>query len=208
MRRLCLLAALAAGSTVLHAQTTCTPTSATPCISSLQSGFVGTSPTNGAAITAGTPITDFWLYINGTFNAGAFYSATWKSAATSVVTPLTVITGSSTTQLIADVPASLFTAQDSSTVTVTQTCFTAPCPGTATATFTVNPPLAGLTLPVAAVGQAYSQLLASGGTGPYIFLTPPAPRRRVCPPTSAKCRVRPLRITPGLRPRQALIRSR
>lgn len=168
MRRFCLLAALAAGSTVLYAQTPCTPTSTTPCISSLQSGYAGgPSPTNGAAITAGTAITDFWLYINGTFSAAAFNSVTWTSATTSVITPLTVISGSSTTQLIADVPARLFAAQDTATVKVTQTCFTAPCPGTATATFTVNPALAGLALPVAAVGQAYSQPLASGGTGPY-----------------------------------------
>lgn len=170
MRRFCLLAALAAGSTVLYAQTPCTPTSTTPCISSLQSGYAGSvppTPTNGAAITAGTAITDFWLYINGTFSAAAFNSVTWTSATTSVITPLTVISGSSTTQLIADVPASLFTTQDSATVKVTQTCFTAPCPGTATAVFTVNPALAGLALPAGAVGQAYSQPLASGGTGPY-----------------------------------------
>ncbi len=63
----------------LRAQTTCSPNS-TPCIQSLQSGFVDSPATNGAAITAGTPVDSIWLTINGSFSPfNSSETVTWTS---------------------------------------------------------------------------------------------------------------------------------
>lgn len=182
MHRLCLLAAVAAGSTVLYAQT-CTTS---PCISSLQSSFPYSEggPTNGAAITAGTlndgEPTDFFLYLNGVFNPDVNNQVTWTGVGAPSGQVLS-LTGSSTSPLIVDVPASLFASAGTATITVRECTYSdvPVCgPPSSGATFTVNPPLAASTLPAAALGQAYSQPLASGGTGPYYIVyaegtTPP-----------------------------------
>jgi hypothetical protein len=169
MRRFCSLAVLAtAGSWVLHAQT-CTPTSA-PCITSLQSDFVKiTTPTHGAAITAGTPVTDIWLFVNGNFSPGAFSrTVTWAGVGAPAGQVLATVASGSLTQVIVDVPAALFASAGTASITVSETfaafsgTFTSP-----PATYTVNAPLAALTLASGSVGTAYSQPLASGGTGYY-----------------------------------------
>lgn len=161
MRRFAFLAALAAaGSWVVHAQT-CTPSSA-PCISSLQSDFVtSVTPTRGAAITAGTPIADFWLFIKGNFFVGAGQTVTWTGIGAPSGQTLQVVSANGT-QIIADVPSTLFASAGTASVTVTQVSSTS-----SGSTYTVNPPLAALTLPSGTAGVAYAQPLASGGTANF-----------------------------------------
>src|ERR1051326_8115876 len=165
MRRFCLLAVLAAGSTVLHAQC-----SNAPCIDSLQSDFAGTdfAPAHGAAITAGTPVGSapfFWLFINGSFLGEASTTVTWTGVGAPGGTSL-FVESYGTSQMIVDVPTNLFASPGTATITVTQD----PGNGARTSnasTFTVNRPLAASALPVGVVYISYSQPLATGGTGPY-----------------------------------------
>ena len=144
----------------------------TPTISGIQSGF-GTA-TNGAAITAATPTPDgcfesslcLNLFINGNFNpASNQESVTWTE--NSVQTTL-FLQGTSTTQLIANVPANLYQSAGIATITVTETLFDCEgsCSTSTTSTFTVNPAMASVgTLPAGIVGVAYSQPFFTGGTG-------------------------------------------
>jgi hypothetical protein len=169
------LAALCSSPVVLLAQT--------PKITSINSGF-GT-PTNGAAITAGTPqpgTTSLQLFINGTFNVSSAITVTWTEAG--VTTPLNVPTAPSPTQVVADVPSTLYQSAGSATITVTETigvCASACTQTSATATYTVNPIMAQVnTLPNGVVGTAYGPapfLLSGTGTGPFTaqFTSPPAP---------------------------------
>ena len=120
---------LLAGGGLLHAQPTCNP--ATPCITSLQSGLAGysgpTAPTNGAAITAGTPGGNYdseetpgiFLYINGNFAADTkLESVTWTESA--VPTTLNVVSQTDT-QVVAFVPQNLFASAGSATIVVSET---------------------------------------------------------------------------------------
>ena len=144
----------------------------TPTISGIQSGF-GTA-TNGAAITAATPTPDgcfesslcLNLFINGNFNpASNQESVTWTE--NSVQTTL-FLQGTSTTQLIANVPANLYQSAGIATITVTETLFDCEgsCSTSTTSTFTVNPAMTSVgTLPAGIVGIAYSQPFFTGGTG-------------------------------------------
>ncbi len=166
---------------LLHAQPT------TPTISSLQSGNF--SATHGAAITAGTPLPNgIQLYINGNFNPYSYLeSVTWTE--NSVATSLYLI-GETTTQLVANVPMSLFTSPGSASITVTETPYSGldltnpsarragPRAVSNAATFTVNPAMAQIgVLPSGRVGVAYAQAFFSGGTAPFTvqFSSSPAP---------------------------------
>ncbi len=152
-----------------------------PALASLQSGFMNTSPTNSAAITAGTPITAFTLYINGTFHPStASISPIWTSAVHGTITlqPINI----TSTLVTAIVPAGLFNVADIASVAVAETTLS-PSPVVRTSnplTFTVNPPLSlpstGSTLPIATVGSPYSANFYVGGTGPIAVgmeTTPP-----------------------------------
>ena len=171
MRRFWFLAALgAAGSWVVHAQVLCSPA---PCISSLQSDFAGTPssssippPTRGAAVTAGTPVRDIWLFINGNFNVAASQAVTWAPSGAPASLSLTVIANNSA-QIVADVPATLFATAGTASVTVTETPTSSPGVTSNALTYTVNPPLSALPLASGTVGVSYAQPLASGGTGKY-----------------------------------------
>lgn len=148
----------------------------TPTITSLQSGFAFGAPTNGAAITAATPLpqscdgsTDcLKLFINGNFNSdGPQVSVTWTENDTTTPTSL-FLTGESATQLVANIPMSLYQSAKTATITVTETFIECDenCSSSDTATFTVNPAMASVgALPTGIVGVAYSQAFFTGGTG-------------------------------------------
>ncbi len=155
----------------------------TPNITSIQSGFG--SATNGAAITAGTPTPASCfgsniclnLFINGNFQSeGVNTQVTWNEGGVPTSLPLLQI---STTQIVVNVPMALYQAAGSASITVSETLFAdvPPPPSIDSATFTVNPALAGTTLPAGVVGQPYSQPFFTGGTGPFTvaFRTSPAP---------------------------------
>jgi large repetitive protein len=169
--------------TVTAAQT------ATPVITPpLQSSpAAAASPTLGNAITSGTNITGFKLYINGNFNAGDTHTVVWLNTSTGVSTtfiansdaPNTGILSVSPTQIVVLIPAALFstlvTSQVTANVTVTEQGLIfanlPPPPAVSNAApFLINPPLAsvGPILPSGAVGVAYSlPSLVSGGTAPF-----------------------------------------
>jgi hypothetical protein len=182
----------------LRAQTTCSP-NLTPCIQSLQSGFVDNPATNGAAITAGTPVDSIWLTINGAFSPfNSVETITWTSQTQGAFT-LNLATDPTNTQLVASVPASLFAAPDTVSVTVTEISNGSMPPSSLSrsavrpqvsvtsnaATFIVNPrlgpPAGGQLLPPATVGVAYSQPFFSGGTAPFTVTPGAVPPGFVAP---------------------------
>jgi hypothetical protein len=154
---------LLAGNALLQGQVQ------TPTISSLQSSpATSFSPTNGAAITAGTPSQGlgFTLYINGNFDPDDFEeSVTWTAGG--VATTL-FIASRSTTQLTANVPTNLYTTAGSAAITVTETAFEEIDPVSNQVIFTINPAMAQISpLPLGIVGSPYSQSFFTGGTGPF-----------------------------------------
>jgi hypothetical protein len=169
------LVGLLATPSLLPAQVT------TPSIMNIQSGF-GTA-TNGAAITAGTPSPGSCsipslclnLFINGNFNSAAFESVTWTE--NNVTTFLTTVGGENPTQVVVNVPMSLYQSAGTATITVTEefACEGSSCL-TATSSFTVNPAMAPISpLPTGIVSIPYSQAFFTGGTGNLLPGAPPSP---------------------------------
>jgi hypothetical protein len=169
MRRLCLLAAVAAaGTTGLYAQ--CTAGNA-PCISSLQSDMLGVNPpTHGAAITAGTPAPNgVSLYINGSFNpAVALRTVTWTGTSAPNGQSLAILSASAT-QVVASVPPALFSSPGSASIKVSEVITVGAAALTSNAaTYSVNAPLTvSPSLSSGTAGVAYAQPLATGGTANY-----------------------------------------
>ena len=158
----------------------------TPSITGIQSGFG--SPTNGNAITAGTPTpaeseSPLQLFISGSFTGYDTVTWTVNVNGTPVVTTLCTPESENTPEcsypadglLVAPVHQSLYAAGTAGAVTITvsdpQDCEEEVCPPiAASAPYTVNPPLAAIgTLPAGLVGVAYSTPFFSGGTPPYTF---------------------------------------
>ena len=167
-------------ATFTVSSTTTTPTITPPLQSSL---LTATSPTLGNAITSGTNITGFKLYINGSFNTDVAHTVVWTNTATNVTTTFTAnsesggILSISPTQIIVEIPSSLFsalvTAPQTVNVTVTEQFITSNAPPppvlSNAAPFTINPPLTSLgpVLPTGTVGTPYSTALFTGGTPPF-----------------------------------------
>ena len=167
-------------ATFTVSSTATTPTITPPLQSSL---LTATSPTLGNAITSGTNITGFKLYINGSFNTDLAHTVVWTNTATNVST--TFFANSETggilsiapTQIIVDIPSSLFsalvTAPQTVNVTVTEQFISnnVPPPPVVSnaAPFTINPPMTSLgpVLPTGSVGTPYSTALFTGGTAPF-----------------------------------------
>ena len=137
-------------------------------------------PTIGNAITGGTNLASFLLYINGFFNAGYNHTVSWVNTATNTTTTFTTSSGIqsvSPTQIVVAIPAALFNSLVSGAVTVNvtvaeQPAIASPPPPTISnvAPFLINPPLAtsAVTFPEGTVGVAYSQPLTyTGGTAPF-----------------------------------------
>jgi large repetitive protein len=134
-------------------------------------------PTLGNAITSGTPISGFLLYINGAFNVDTTILVTWlnpNSGATGFTTS-SGIQRVGASQIVVLIPGSLFSTPVSNPVSVDVTV-TQTLPGSVQqrvvsnpASFIINPPLAstGSTLPAGTAGTVYSQNLYTGGTAPY-----------------------------------------
>lgn len=149
----------------------------TPVINSLASDTSPVpSPRFGAAITSGTSLNSFALYLNGTFNTNAVGSVTWTNTVTNATQTFAIGAGlvsRTSTQVIVNVPASLFSTLVSTpqAVNITETdTFSAVSLTSLAATFTLNPPLAApssTVLPAGTVGIPYSTGIASGGTPPY-----------------------------------------
>src|SRR6516165_10632466 len=59
-----------------------------PSITGLQSSPVGTGPANVTAITSGSPIGQFLLYINGAFSVQVPNTVSWTDLSTGITTPL------------------------------------------------------------------------------------------------------------------------
>ncbi len=169
MRRISLLLVWgAAAAGLLQAQ---------PTLTSLQSGYsLATGPQFGAAITSGTPLPSFALFINGDFSFGSgFVSATqfvssvnWTNTVTGVSFNFQQVQFISSTQIAVIVPGNLFNVAQSAPQTVDITAYDGSTPSN-TLEFTLNPPLAGRSsLPEGIVGQPYTAPIFSGGTDPYI----------------------------------------
>ncbi len=154
-----------------------TPTIAPPLQSSL---LTASSPTLGNAITSGTKLTGFLLYINGYFNAGFNHTVVWQNTSTNISTTFTTTSGIVSvgpTQIVVSVPLALFGAPVSGPVTVNVTVTeqepvsSPPAASVSNAApFVINPPLAATpkTFPAGSVGTAYSQPLPyTGGTSPF-----------------------------------------
>ncbi|HEY3837638.1 MAG TPA: VCBS repeat-containing protein, partial [Bryobacteraceae bacterium] len=154
-----------------------TPTITLPLQSSV---LAAAGPTFGNAITSGTAIPGFLLYINGFFNDGFSHTVTWLNTSTNASTAFTTASGIqsvSQTQIVVSIPAALFSALVSGPVTANitvteQQAIPSPPPPVVSnaAPFLINPPLAttAVTFPDGTVGTAYSQALSfTGGTSPF-----------------------------------------
>jgi hypothetical protein len=136
-----------------------------PSITGLQSSPVGTGPANVTAITSGSPIGQFLLYINGAFSVQVPNTVSWTDLSTGITTPL-VQPFVTATQIQAIVPGTLFAKLVSSPVPVTITVVQSGGQS-ATANFTINPPLTAAVLTGGTVNQPYAATpLSSGGTLP------------------------------------------
>src|SRR5579863_1429789 len=146
-----------------------------PTITSLQSGFnTDSGPQFGAAITSGTNIGSFVLYVNGSFTQN-LSKVEWTNTATNLVVDFGVESGIvsiTTTQVAVMVPStvtggSLFATAVNSPQTVNITVtdsgnVSAPSP------FILNPALGvPASLPAGTIGHAYPAAIFNGGTGPY-----------------------------------------
>src|SRR5215469_2074308 len=141
----------------------------TPSITDILSGFGPNTPTNGPAITAGTPeppscFNCLNLFINGNFNPQAPEAVTWTE--NNATTTLSFFASHTSTQVIVNVPVSLYQSSGTATITVTEGGECAgPCPSD-TSTYTVNPAMASISpLPTGIVSLPYSQRFFTGGTG-------------------------------------------
>ncbi len=181
MRRISpLLWIIALTVTCLQAQVSSTPT-----ITSLQTSPNPSAGKFGPAVTAGTGLQSFVLYINGSFNVNLFSYVEWVNSATGVTADFYfgngVASGGSPTQVVVTVPASqegigsLFatpvTAPQAVSITVFESSsFSDSLVSSNAATLTLNPLLAA---PVPAVlqagttGQSYNATLFTNGTPPY-----------------------------------------
>ncbi|MEO8369220.1 MAG: putative Ig domain-containing protein [Candidatus Solibacter sp.] len=139
-------------------------------ISSLQSSQINGGPSNVTAITSGTNLQAgrFALYINGAFNVGNFVSVQWLNLATNAATTLNTpgSGGVTPTQITVEVPSALFATLVASPVQVKITVLETG--GSASAFFTINPPLAAIQpfLPAGTVNVPYSAPFYTGGTAP------------------------------------------
>lgn len=182
MHRVWWVAVLAAGSYTAYAQSCNNNSGITPYIGSLQSDAPYTaSPGKGAAITVGTSVDDgaFWLYINGNFDTTMVHTVTWTSSLNTPSGASLSIQSVTPTQIIAWVDPDYWLYADTVSVQVLETPGGVATPASnialpvrpqavsCAATFAINPVMSALSLSNGAVGQSYSQPLATGGTGPY-----------------------------------------
>jgi len=158
---------------VLLGLTTVTLLHAQPNITSLQSAVnARLGPQFGAAITSGTPLATFTLYVNGTFNIANPPSVTWLNTVTNATQTFSIGSGifsNSATQIVVTIPSALFSALVASaqTVNITVTELTV---NSNVSPFTLNPPLAPPAQPILPAGTLnvpYSTNVFSGGTPPY-----------------------------------------
>ncbi len=168
MRGLAVIALLA-GGTLLEAQVP------TPHIASLAGsietdGCLGVTNGAGAAITAGTPVEEFCLYITGNFNPEDNENPTWTDAINGTV-PLGLAAEPTGTLVVAFVPAYLYATAETATIQVIESPVETPAPvnnPSNTLPFIVNPAIAGIAvLPPGIVGVGYSQAFFTGGTAPF-----------------------------------------
>jgi len=159
---------------------------ATPQITALAASVLAaTSPAFAPAITSGTPIPGFKLYVLGSnFDVNQITVVNWFDPTTNTTTALSNVSVLSTNEIVATVPSSLFSKLVSSPVNV-QVTVQQSLPGTASPAvgprvtaktgtsnagiFVINPPLASLgpTLPSGQVGIPYAQPYFTGGSGPF-----------------------------------------
>lgn len=155
---------------LLHAQ---------PNITSLQSSLSTSNvPQYGAAITSGTPIASFKLYINGNFSPSTFSYIEWYNEVTNLIETPNVIS-ISPTQIVVSIPAQ----NQAGSFFATPTNVTQPVSiieyeynsgeqlvASNAGLFTLNPSLAPpspTVLPAGAIGQPYAASIFTGGTPPY-----------------------------------------
>jgi hypothetical protein len=167
----------------------------TPTISSLQASPNPSVAPLGPAVTAGTGLRNFILYINGSFNVDLFDHVEWVNSVTGVTADFYIGSGvassGSPNQIVVTIPASteggsLFGTPVTAPQAVSITVFeivpsfgVAASPNTFfpnaftisnAATLTLNPLLAPpspTVFPAGTTGQSYSTTLFSGGTPPY-----------------------------------------
>ena len=145
-----------------------------PTISSLQASLVGSSPADVTGITSATPLQagGFLLYVNSAtadFNPANFQNVTWLNTSTNVTTQLFPLNGSfpTATLITVVVPNALFATPVANPVSVTITVHETTRTSNA-ATFTINPPLAAVTvLPAGTLNVPYSSSLTTGGSYPF-----------------------------------------
>jgi hypothetical protein len=145
-----------------------------PTISSLQASLVGSSPADVTGITSATPLQagGFLLYVNSTagdFVPANFQNVTWLNTSTNVTTQLFPLNGSfpTATLITVVVPNALFATPVANPVSVTITVHETTRTSNA-ATFTINPPLAAVTvLPAGTLNVPYSSSLTTGGSYPF-----------------------------------------
>src|ERR1035441_3358117 len=153
---------------------------ATPCwgqpptISSLQASPVGSPAADVTGITSGTTLQagGFFLYVNSAtadFNPANFQYVTWLNTSTNITTQLHPLNGSFPTANLITVlvPNALFATPVANPVAVTITVHETTRTSNSV-TFTINPPLAAVTvLPAGTLNVPYSSSLTTGGSYPF-----------------------------------------